>query len=106
MVVEGEPQVPHSAATLLNDLLEIRGDCVGDLRKDNGVHSSPRRIIRECIIRLDVVGEGVSCQGHQHEVMPEGIVRGCAVEDDVHQLVNVWNCRSIEVEVDDDGRVR
>jgi hypothetical protein len=62
-------------------------------------------ILGEGIIRLDVVGEGVLRQGHQHEITPEGIVQGRGVKDDGHQLANVWNHRSLDVEVGDDGCV-
>jgi hypothetical protein len=54
LVVDGEPQGPLNAATLSN-ILEIMGDRVGEPVEDKGVHSSPRRIIGEGIIELDVV---------------------------------------------------
>jgi hypothetical protein len=60
LVIEGEPQGPLSAATLLNNILEIMGDRVGEPTEDDTVHSSPCRIIGEGIIELDVVDEGVS----------------------------------------------
>jgi hypothetical protein len=79
---------------LPNDLLGYR---VGEPAEDDGAHSSPHRVIRESVTGLDVVGEGVSRQGHQHEITPKGLVRGCGVQDDVHQLANVRNRRSLDV---------
>jgi hypothetical protein len=57
LVVKGEPLVSCNATKLPNDLLEIQGHHVGDPGKDDDIHSSPHRIV----IRLNVVGEGVSC---------------------------------------------
>jgi hypothetical protein len=105
LVVEGEPQVPRSVATLPNDLLVILGNHVGDPGKDDDVHSSPHRIVGEGVVALYMDSEEISRQGHQLEITPEGVVRGRGVEDDAHQLVNVRNHRSLEVEVGDDGHV-
>jgi hypothetical protein len=41
-------------------------------------------ILGEGVIELDVVGKGVSRQGHQHEITPKGVVQGRGVKDDVY----------------------
>jgi hypothetical protein len=61
LVVEGDPHVPCNVATPLNDLLEILGDHVDEPVEDDVAHSCPCRVVGEGIIRLDVVGEGISC---------------------------------------------
>jgi hypothetical protein len=80
---------------LPNDLLKIDNDRLGEPAEDDGVHPDPRR----------VVSEGVLCQGHQHQVMPYGIVGGRSVQHDVHQLENVWYRRCLNVDVGDECRV-
>jgi hypothetical protein len=60
LVVEGDPQVPRNAAMPSNDLLEILRDRVGEPVEDDIIHSSPCKFVGEGIVRLDVVGEGVS----------------------------------------------
>jgi hypothetical protein len=105
LVLGAEPHVSRSAVTFSNDLLKIRGDRVGEPAEDDDVHPGPPRIVGEGIIGLDVVGKGVSYQGHQHEITPEGVVRGRGVQNDVHQLANIRNCSRLDVEVADDGRV-
>jgi hypothetical protein len=100
-VLHGEPHVTHRIATLLNDLLKIRGKRVGEPAKDDSIHPGPRRIIGEGVIGEEVVGEGVPCQGHQHQVTPDGVIGGRSVYHDVHQLANVQNRRGLDVEVGD-----
>jgi hypothetical protein len=92
-------------ATLSNDLLKIGSDRVGEPVEDDNVHPGPRRIIGEGVVREDVVGEGVPCQGHQYQVTPDGIAGGRSVQHDVHQLANVWYRRCLNVEVGDKYRV-
>jgi hypothetical protein len=66
LVLQGEPQVARGMTTLLNDLLKIGSNRVGELAKDDSVHPGPRRIADEGIVGENMVSEGVSCQGHQH----------------------------------------
>jgi hypothetical protein len=90
LVLQGEPQVARRTVTLPNDLLKIGSDCVGELAEDDSVHPGPHRIVSEGVIGEDMVGKGVPCQGHQHQVTPDGVVGGRSVQHDVHQLANVW----------------
>jgi hypothetical protein len=105
LVHQGKPQVARWMTTLPNNLLKIGSDHVGDRAEDNNVHPDPRRIVGEGDVRENMVGEGVPCQGHQHQVTPDGIVGGHSVQHDVHQLTNVWNCHCLNVEVGDECRV-
>jgi hypothetical protein len=66
LVLQGEPQVARGMATLLNNLLKISGDRVGEPAEDDNVYPGPCRIVGEGVIGEDVVGKGVPCQGHQH----------------------------------------
>jgi hypothetical protein len=95
----------RGTATLPNDLLRIGSDRVGEPVEDDSVHLGPRRIVSEGIVGEDMVGEGVPCQGHQHQVTLDGIAGGCTVQHDVHQLANVWYRRCLNVEVGDECRV-
>jgi hypothetical protein len=61
LVLQGEPQVAHRMAMLLNDLLKIGSDHVGELVEDDSVHLGPCRIIGEGIVGEDMVGKGVPC---------------------------------------------
>jgi hypothetical protein len=79
LVMEPEPEVLHGVATFPNDLLKIRGDRVGESTEDDGIHFGPSWVVREGIVGLDVVGEGVYHQGQHNVVMPPGIVWGCGV---------------------------
>jgi hypothetical protein len=105
LVLQGEPQVVRGTATLPNDLLKIGSDRVGQPAEDDSVHPGSRRIIDEGVVGEDIVGEGVLCQGHQHQVTSDGGVGGCSVQHDVHQLANVWYRRCLNVEVGDERRV-
>jgi hypothetical protein len=74
LVLQGEPQVARGMTMLPNDLLKIGTDRVGEPAEDDSIHPGPRKIIGEGIIGEDVVDEGVPCQGHQHQVTPDGVV--------------------------------
>jgi hypothetical protein len=76
LVLETEPEVPCGAATFPNNLHKIRGDCVGGLGESDDIHPGLAWVVREGVVRLDVVGEGISHQGQQHVVTPPGIVVG------------------------------
>jgi hypothetical protein len=105
LVLQAEPQVARGMTPLPNEPLKIGNDCVGKPAADDSVHPGPHRILDEGIIGEDVVGEGVPCQGHQHQVTPDGVVGGCSVQHYVHQLVNVWYHRCLNVEVGAECRV-
>jgi hypothetical protein len=79
LVLEFKPQVSRGVAAFPNDLHRIRGDRVGEPGKDDDILPGPAWVVGEGIIRLDVVGEGISHQGQQHVLMPPGLVVGHGV---------------------------
>jgi hypothetical protein len=97
--------VTCGTATLPNDLLKISSDCVGVPVEDDNIHPGPRRIVGEGVVGDDMVGKGVSCQGHQHQATPDGVVGGRSVQHDVHQLVKVWDHRCLSLKVGDKCRI-
>jgi hypothetical protein len=103
LVLEPEPEVPRGAAAFPNNLHKIRGDRVGEPRENDNIHPSPAWVVGEGIIRLDVVGEGISRQGQQHVVTPPGIVVGRGVQNNVHEGTNIRHRSHLDVEVGDDG---
>jgi hypothetical protein len=60
LVLEPEPQVSHSAVAFPNSLHKIMGDRVGEPGQDNDINPDPAWVLREGVVRLDVVGEGIS----------------------------------------------
>jgi hypothetical protein len=66
--------VACGTATLPSNLLKIRGECVVEPAEDDDVHPGPCRIVGEGVVEEDVVGEGVSSQGHHHQVTPVGVI--------------------------------
>jgi hypothetical protein len=71
--------------------------------EDDSIHPCPAWVVREGIARLNVVGEGVSCQGQHHVVTPPGVVGGCGVQNDVDERTDIQNRSRLDVDVGDDG---
>jgi hypothetical protein len=63
LILELKPQVSCGAAAFSNNLLKIRGDRVGELGEDDNIHHDPAWVVEEGVVKLDVVGEGISRQG-------------------------------------------
>jgi hypothetical protein len=103
LVLEPEPQVSHDAAAFPNSLHKIMGDRVGEPGQDDGINPDPAWVLGEGVVRLDVVGEGISRQGQQHVVTPPDVVVGRGIQNDVHEGTNIRHRSHLDVEVGDDG---
>jgi hypothetical protein len=47
--------------------------------EDDSIHPCPAWVVKEGVVGLDVVSEGVSRQGQHHVVTPPGVVGGCGI---------------------------
>jgi hypothetical protein len=66
--------VPCGATTFRNDLLNIMGDHVGVSAKDDVVHVVSAGVVGGKHRPLNMVSEGVPCQGQHHEIMLASVV--------------------------------
>jgi hypothetical protein len=82
--LQGEPQVARGMTTCPNDLLKMGCDHVGEPTEDDSIQLGPHKIIGEGVVGEDVVGKGVPCQGHHHQITPDGVAGGHSVPHDVH----------------------
>jgi hypothetical protein len=60
LILEPELGVSHGVAAFPNDLHKIRGDHVGELDENDDTHPGLPWVVREDIVRLIMVGEGIS----------------------------------------------
>jgi hypothetical protein len=97
LILEPKPQVTCDAATFSNDLLKIKENHVGEPAEDDGIHFGPSWVIREGIVRLDVVDEGVSRQGQHNVITPLSIVGGRGVQNDVPEGTNIQHHSHLDV---------
>jgi hypothetical protein len=103
LVFEGQPGVTSRLAALSSDVLQVGGDGVVDPRLDDVVRPIPRRNTDVCGVNQHMVGEGVTREGEQYDVVPSGVVRGGKFQRDRDERMNVLHAGGLDVDIGDDN---
>jgi hypothetical protein len=99
--LEGKPHHAHGGIRSPDDVLEIQQDGPRDPAHGNAIVVSPRRVVNTGrSVGEDVVVESVAAENEENLVPPSS-VGGVGVEEDDHQILDVWDPSGLKVEVGD-----